>query len=142
MELVDKFNWDDDRICLFSCDEKIWEVKRSEISVLIISEVLNGDNDTTIFTVVDINGKRYHLDMLGLPGKYHLQTYDFFREKYDLDKLKGDYQDTSVIFYPKDLRGKYPYNKSLFTWIIRFAFNAGSGMLNKEVKAYLNTLKI
>ena len=137
MESINHFQWDKNKVSLLQKNSKLWEVKRAKIEVIIISDVINGDNDTTIFTIVDSDYKLYHLDILGLRrGDFEL-VYNFFREFYDIDRLEKNFRDTSIVFYPEELRGIFPYNKSILTWVIRSFHNAGGGKLNKRIKNYI-----
>jgi len=131
--------WNDDTISLVEYDYTIWSLNRTEIAVIAISEVINGDNDTTIFTIIDNKEKIYHIDMLGIYTDRYLEIINFFKQNFGLDAvLEEDIMDKTVIFYPDNLRLEYPYDKSISTWIIRNLFNAGGGRINKKVKAYIN----
>ncbi|MEM8524077.1 MAG: hypothetical protein AAGG68_05525, partial [Bacteroidota bacterium] len=111
--------------------------EREKIAIIAISEVINGDNDTTIFTIVDFDLKVYHLDMLGLKSENYMPTYNFFHNNYGLDKLEANNDFKTTIFYPEELRGKYPYDNSILTRLTRFFINAGGGRLSEKVKCYI-----
>ena len=131
------FSVEEDKVRLTQGKTMIWEVKIPEIIVIAVSaDIMNGDNETTIYSIFDIKGNAFHLDFIGLKGENYPIVDNFFEKKYNL-RITEDFFGKTKIFYPELLRGVYPYNKSIFTWMIRGFHNAGGGILNKRVREYI-----
>jgi hypothetical protein len=118
-------------------DLEVWKVKIDKIKVLTHYSGMNGDNDTDIVILIDLDGNRYSIDFMAI--KNYDEVILWLKDKYNFGDIEVEIDKEPRIFYPKELIGVKPFDNSIQTWLIRNMINSGDGRLSKRVKDYLKS---